>query len=108
METHSIVTTLNALTSAGASFEAAALGVTVSAHMERATATPTGIGFRGMTLPHGDESAWPAFYAALLGPKGGVSLYTAIPPVGEGFPDTPLTSNVNSTPCQSRGRNYLT
>lgn len=108
MDTHIIVTTPITLISVEASHEAAALGVAVSAHVERNSATPTGIVFRGMTLPHGDESAWPAFYAALLGPKGGVSALATIPPVGGHFPDTPFMPNVNSTTCQSYGRSHLT
>lgn len=76
--------------------------------MQPATATPIGISFRGMTLPHGIESIWPRLAADNAFAEGGIRLATAgIPIVGMRFPDTPLTPNVNSTPCQSRGRNRL-
>ena len=107
METHIIVTTHSALISAGASFEAAALGVAVSARIERRSATLFGLGLRGMILPRGGESAWASFDAKRLAPKGGVSRYARILAVGLTVPNTSLAPNVNSTTCQSRGRTPL-
>jgi len=108
METHIIVTTHSALISAGASFEAAALGVAVSARIERRSATLFGLGLRGMILPLGGERAWASLDAKRLAPTGGVSPYAPIPAVGCPIPNTPYAPNVNSTPCQSRGRKSFT
>lgn len=110
MSTHiTIITTPNTLSSVGASYEAATLGVAVSVHVERTSATPMVGAIRGTTLPHGYESAWPAFGGSRFAAKGGLPVDTApTPPVGMLFPNTPVTPNVNSTHCQSRGRTPLT
>ncbi len=108
METHIIVTTHSAFNSAGASFEAAVLCAAVSARMGRRSAMLIGLGLRGMTLPVGGELAWAFFDAKRLAPTGGVSPYAPIPAVGYPTPDIPYAPNVNSTPCQSRGRKSFT
>jgi|GEM_PF-1882597 len=98
METHIIFTTHSAFNSAGASFEAAGLCAPVPARFERHSVAPIGLGFGGMILPRGDESAWPAFDAARLGSAGGLSLDTLIPRVGILFPTRRLRRTLTARP----------
>lgn len=62
-----------------------------------------GIARFGMILPRGGEAAWTAVYAPRLASIFPTGIDGMILPDGR-TPDTPLSMNVNSPFCQSRGR----
>jgi hypothetical protein len=62
-----------------------------------------GISLDGMILPRGGEVAWANAYAPRLASIFPIGADGTILPDGR-TPDTPLSMNVNSPFCQSRGR----